>query len=137
MGDISPHFSKEDFTCKCGCGQNWIKASLIVALEKLRMLGPEPIFVLSGYRCAKDNSAAGGVGHSQHMEGTAADLRITGLTLQQMYDRAKQVPEFLRGGIGVYEDSFIHVDVRDGAARWSRKYGSTGKYGGLGDLVKA
>lgn len=121
MGDISPHFSKDEFTCKCGCGQNWIKASLIVALEQLRMLGPEPIFILSGYRCNQDNAAVGGVGHSQHKEGTAADLRIIGLNLQQMYDRAKRVPEFLNGGIGVYPgDSFIHLDVRGSEARWAR-----------------
>jgi hypothetical protein len=40
--------------------------------------------------------------------------------LQQMYDAAKKVPSFFRGGIGVYDKNFIHVDVREnGPARWA------------------
>src|SRR6266851_4309780 len=64
--------------------------------------------------------------------GIAADIKIQGLSLQQQYDRAKSVPDFDNGGIGVYDTNFIHVDVRDGKARWSR---INGVYSGLDQLV--
>ena len=66
----------------------------------------------------------GGVPNSQHVLGEAADLDIVGLDLQAQYDRAKTIAEFAAGGIGVYSENFIHVDVRkNGPARWARKNG--------------
>lgn len=129
---LSPHFKRSEMCCKCGCEECILDPRLIPALERLRMLGPEAIIVHDGYRCEKHNEAVGGVPHSEHPQGKAADIEIVGLTLQQMYDRAKQVPEFVAGGIGVYDGGFIHVDVRTAKARWSRKNGS---YLGLNALV--
>lgn len=114
------------------CGRCEIQQSLLNALEVLRSLGPEPILVDSAYRCPEHNAEIGGVKDSQHQLGTAADIRIEGLNLQQMYDRAKQVPEFANGGVGVYDGGFIHVDVRQGRARWSR---IKGVYLGIQELV--
>lgn len=132
MGDLSAHFSTEEMKCR-DCGRCSVTGELIAALEELRALGPEPIIVSDGYRCPEHNSAVGGVKCSQHMAGKAADIRIQGLSLQQMYDRAKTVPSFLAGGIGVYDTGFIHVDVRDTEARWSR---IKGIYLGISELVK-
>ncbi len=114
------------------CGRCSVTGELLDALEKLRAMGPEPIIVNDAYRCPEHNKAVGGVNGSQHMDGTAADIRIQGLSLQQMYDRAKAVPAFAGGGIGVYDTGFIHVDVRNGIARWSR---IKGIYLGLEELV--
>ena len=131
MGDLSTHFSTDEFACP-HCKKCSISGALIVALEKLRALGPEPIIIHDGYRCPEHNTQVGGAKKSEHMEGIAADLHIQGLSLQQQYDRAKQILEFVNGGIGVYDGNFIHVDVRDGKARWSRK---NGVYLGLDVLV--
>ena len=131
MGDLSQHFSTHEFACP-HCGQTKISGKLIDALEKLHAMGPEPIIVLSGYRCPEHNAEIGGAPHSEHMEGIAADIKIQGLTLQRQYDRAMQVPEFAQGGIGVYDGKFLHVDVRDGKARWARK---GGVYLGIDTLV--
>ena len=98
-----------------------VSGALIQSLEQLRGLGPEPIIVHDGYRCPEHNREVGGVEHSEHLLGIAADIKIQGLSLQQQYDRAKTVPDFDNGGIGVYpESNFIHVDVRDGKARWAK-----------------
>ena len=131
MGDLSPHFSKSELCCK-DCGRCIIAKDLVDALEELRALGPEPIEVHDGYRCPEHNASVGGVKNSQHLEGKAADIEIRGLTLQQQYDRAMQIPAFRNGGIGVYDSGFIHVDVRNEEARWARV---RGKYVGLTELV--
>lgn len=130
MGDLSPHFSTSEMQCHC-CGRCSVSGALISALENLRSLGPEPIDILDACRCAKHNIEVGGVGKSAHLfweasvKGPAkaceaADIRIVGLTVKQMFERAEIVGAFADGGIGVYDGGFIHVDVRSGKARWAR-----------------
>lgn len=43
-------------------------------LEKIRALLGQPMRIDSGYRCPRLNGAVGGVGHSAHMDGDAADF---------------------------------------------------------------
>lgn len=74
-----------------------------------------------------------GAPHSEHLEGLAADVSVPGLSLQRMYELALEVPQFAEGGIGVYDGNLVHVDVRDGRARWARV---AGRYVGIADLVK-
>jgi uncharacterized protein YcbK (DUF882 family) len=112
------HFTEQELACK-HCGRSGCSDALKMALEELRELVNQPVIVHDAYRCEEHNAAVSLVAKSQHPEGTAADISIPGLTLQQMYDAAKQVPSFLRGGIGVYAQKFIHVDVRTLPARWS------------------
>ena len=66
----------------------------------------------------------GGVQHSEHLLGMAADIAIPGASLQRMYELALEVPQFAEGGIGVYDTNFLHVDVRERRARWARVHGS-------------
>jgi len=131
MGDLSEHFSKTELACHC-CGQLKIESGLVDALEQLRALAGKEIIVHDGYRCSLHNQKVGGVSDSEHMLGVAADIAIPGLTLQQMYELALQVPAFLNGGIGVYDGGFLHVDVRIHPARWARV---RGQYVGIQHLV--
>jgi len=56
----------------------------------------------------------------------AADIKIPGMTPQQMYAAARNVPAFRNGGIGVaLHQGYIHVDVRSTLARWC--YDANGK----------
>lgn len=132
MGDLSDHFSKREFACRC-CGNLVVSGRLVLALEHLRSIARAPILVHCGYRCTKHNHNAGGVNNSEHTLGTAADIEIPGLSLQEMYDCALEVPEFANGGIGVYDGNFLHVDVRDHVARWARVHG---QYVGIQHLVQ-
>jgi hypothetical protein len=122
LGDLSEHFSKTEFACHC-CGQLKIDPTLIEGLEQLRALAGSPVVVHDGYRCPVHNLKVGGVSDSEHTRGTAADVSISGITMQEMYDLALQVPTFLNGGIGVYDSTFLHLDVRPHAARWARVHG--------------
>jgi uncharacterized protein YcbK (DUF882 family) len=132
MGDLSTNFSAKEFACP-DCGKASVTGELIMALEELRTVSKLPIRILSGYRCPEHNASADGVSHSQHMLGKAADIRILGLNNQHAYEAALKVPAFYFGGIGVYDGNFLHVDVRDGKARWARV---NGKYVGIDQLIK-
>lgn len=132
MGDLSPHFSKKELACRC-CGRLIVDPRLIEALEALRQLAGAPIVIHAGYRCPAHNREVGGVPNSEHTRGLAADIHIPGLSLQQMYAMASEVPQFAQGGIGAYDTNFLHVDVRDHRARWARV---SGKYVGIQELVR-
>ena len=132
MGDLSAHFCKSEFACRC-CGELKIKMRLIDGLEKLRTLAGKAIVIHDGYRCLAHNQQVGGVTDSEHTQGMAADVEIPGLSLQEMYELALQVPEFAHGGVGVYDGGFMHVDVRLHASRWARV---RGQYVGIQHLVK-
>ena len=124
MGNLSKNFSQHEFACRC-CGRTEINQRLVDALQELRDLADLPVRVTSGYRCPEHNRAIGGATQSQHLLGTAADISVRGMTPAQMYRLAEGVEAFRNGGIGVYPDKgFIHVDVRDGRARWGQLDGT-------------
>lgn len=54
-------------------------------LEPLRQWAGVPVIVSSGYRSPELNRAVGGVPHSQHRKGEAADIRIPNLTEGRKY----------------------------------------------------
>jgi uncharacterized protein YcbK (DUF882 family) len=117
MGDLTAHFSKHEFACSC-CGRvEPLKMALVGALERVRTTVAAPIYVSSGYRCAKHNAAVGGSPTSRHMQGEAADIHSPA-GLEALWRAADE--EFWQGGLGLYPDNnFIHVDIRPGRARWS------------------
>ena len=132
MGDLSQHFSRKELSCRC-CGRLQINSKLLDGLEVLRSLAGAPVIVHAGYRCPRHNQQVGGVPHSEHLAGEAADISLPGLSLQRMYELALGVPQFVAGGIGVYDGNFLHVDVRGRMARWARL---NGRYVGVSALVR-
>ena len=121
MGDLSRNFSSREFRCLCGCDRAEVNPRLVEALQELRDLAGRPIRITSGYRCPDHNRAQRGKKRSQHLLGNAADLAIDGLSVIEMYCLADKVAAVRNGGIGVYpKNGIIHVDVRDGYARWGR-----------------
>lgn len=110
----SEHFSKKELACKC-CGEpGSIDMGLIEALEDLRLLAGCPLIVTSGYRCPKHNAEVGGAKDSQHLKGTAADVRAKNLTPLELFALAAQIPAI--NGIGLYK-SWVHIDVRKAKKR--------------------
>jgi uncharacterized protein YcbK (DUF882 family) len=120
---LSKHFTAEEFACSCGCGFGLeiddVAPELVCALEVLRLMcDGRPVRVNSGCRCPKHNRAIGGVRNSQHLRGTAADIRIDGVAPDVVASQAETIDAF--GGIGRY-DTFTHLDVRERRARWDRR----------------
>ena len=113
---LSKHFKTREFACKDGCGEHEVLPELIDVLEDVRNHFDRPVIITSGRRCVVHNKRAGGAPKSQHLLGTAADIRVQGIDPSQVY---KYLDEKYRGkfGVGKYA-SFTHIDVRSKQARW-------------------
>ena len=119
MGDLSANFSRREFACRCGCGFDAIDPRLVALLQGERTDIGRPIRINSGCRCEPHNRREGGSPTSQHLAGRAADIRVPGIKLAQLYHRLEAVPALRNGGIGLYPfQGFIHVDLRGTRARW-------------------
>ncbi len=114
--NISKHFQRSEFECKCGCGFDTVDVNLIELLETIREHFVAPVRINSGSRCFKYNRSIGSSDSSQHTKGKAADIVVEGVS-------SSDVAQFIqdtspnKGGLGHY-DTFTHVDVRDSLARW-------------------
>ena len=117
MTQLSPYFNSREFTCHhCGkLPKDGISPALIEFLEKLRAHFGEPVTIMSGYRCKIHNRNVGGATKSQHLLGTAADIKVRNVGPSQIHTWA--IANNPAGGVGRYAN-FTHVDVRGWKARW-------------------
>lgn len=117
---LSKHFKKKEFACKCGCGLGLkdgdVNPKLVEALEDVRTHFGKPVVINSGLRCEAYNKKVGGAKESQHMKGKAADIRIAGVSPNDIhaYFNEKYTDKY---GVGKYR-TFTHIDVRANKARW-------------------
>ena len=105
------HFTNDEFRCKC-CEElpaGGMSTKLLNCLDELREKVGKSVFVSSGYRCPSHNSSVGGVPHSYHCCGMAADLFVISLLPVEV---ARIALSCGFTGLGIY-DTFVHVDVRE------------------------
>ena len=115
MGDLSAHFDRSEFKCKCGCGLGSPSTLLITRLEKLHaLMNARAIIVNSGYRCPNYSAAVGGYRNDAHTRNIAADIVVKRQdgTLYSAEDIAEAAERVGFGGIGMMYDA-CHVDTRD------------------------
>jgi len=113
---ISPHFTREEFACRCGCGFDRAASELVYALECVREHFGRTVRINSGCRCERRNAAEGGKPNSQHLYGRAADVAVAGVPPDEVADYCELLIGD-RGGVGRYA-AFTHIDVRGARARW-------------------
>ncbi len=115
MGDLTKNFSKAEFQCECGCGDDRISEYLVRALQNIRdAVGP--LSVSSGVRCKDHNASIGSKANSAHVPADiddgggiashAVDIKITGSPMRFKFLK-EATKYFTRIGVG---DKFIHVD---------------------------
>lgn len=118
--DDIKHFKRSEFKCKCGkCGGFPVEPSwdLLKILEQIRGHFGVPVIVNSGVRCDTHNKNVGGATKSQHLCGTAADIKVKGVSPAKVAEYAETLlPN--TGGIGRYS-TFTHIDVRKTRSRWN------------------
>ena len=114
---LAPNFKAKEFACKDGSDVIFIAPALVDILQNIRNHYGKAVNINSGYRAPAYNKKVGGATYSQHLYGTAADIRITGVKPK---DLAAYIETLMpnKGGIGIYKN-FVHVDVREIKSRWN------------------
>ena len=109
---LSKNFTVKEFRCRDGSDPIFIDTELVELLQKIRDHFGKAVVINSAYRTPFHNKAVDGKFYSQHQYGKAADIRISGVSVDTL---ANYVETLLpgRGGIGRYrQKGFVHVDVR-------------------------
>jgi lysozyme family protein len=86
--------------------------------QKVRNHLGKPLVVTSGYRPPEINRRVGGARFSRHLVGDALDFVVPGMTGRALYNK---LDHLIDGGLGQYRGfpNLIHIDARDGRARWT------------------
>ena len=122
---LAPSFTVREFRCRDGSDVVMIDESLVVLLQCIREHFGKPITITSGYRTAAHNKSVGGAKSSQHLLGRAADIRVAGVSVEDVAAYAESLlPGW--GGVGRYPvkagraKGWVHVDTRPNKSRWTQ-----------------
>lgn len=116
---LSAHFKVREFACGDGSDAVLVAPRLVMVLETIRAHFGAPVTINSGYRTPQYNSKVGGVAHSQHCYGTAADITVRGQAPATVAAFARQIMSDW-GGVGIYaKKGFTHIDVREKRSDWT------------------
>ena len=113
---LSKNFTSTEFDCHGNgcCSSTKVDSKLVDYLQKIRDHFGKAVSINSGYRCSKHNASVGGASRSNHMDGEAADIRISGVTPIEVARYAESIGIL---GIGVYSWG-VHVDTRTSKYFW-------------------
>ena len=124
--NLSPHFSLAEMVASQVATRKGIDntpAPAIVAnltrlaalLEQVRALVGAPIAISSGYRSPALNKAVGGVAHSVHVLGLAADISTAKLAPKALALLIRQSD--IAFDQLIYEGTWVHIGLSTGALR--------------------
>lgn len=132
---ISKHFSKKEFACRCGCGQNKIYTQLVNMAEAFRAYANEwmPTDILGEIymnvhcvnRCFTHNRKIGSKDTSKHVSGKAMDFHLyykkdgknedVTVGLHEIAKKLWDENKILTGGLGLYKNlsgrEWVHIDI--------------------------
>ena len=120
---LAPDFKVRELRCRDGTDTVMADEVLTVVLQCIREHFGKAVTITSGYRTPAHNAAVGGAKSSQHLLGRAADIRVQGVSVEDVAAYAERLmPDW--GGIGRYPvkagraAGWVHVDTRAEKARW-------------------
>lgn len=113
-------FDREEFKCKCGgrfCDgyPAEMKYEVVKVADLARKHFGAPAHVISGLRCKTHNANEKGVTNSQHMYGEAIDLKINGVTGDQLLAFVKSIPGRTIRYAYKINSTNVHFDIPKGA----------------------
>ena len=116
-GDLSKHFSRSEFACKCGCGFDTVDVELLNHLILIREYWQNPLVITSGCRCLAHNTLVGGHYNSGHMRAEAVDFYIKNIEPEKIYTWLHKLnPDSLALGNG---KTFTHLGLSKKKKRWA------------------
>lgn len=112
---LTDNFSVREFRCRDGSDKILICMETVKILQAVRDYFGQPVIINSGYRTPSWNRKVGGATSSQHVKGTACDIKVKGVP-------SWAVAGFLEDnypyhGIGYYSN-FVHLDSRGYGVKW-------------------
>lgn len=120
---LAPDFKVRELRCRDGSDTVMVDETLTVVLQCIRDHFGKPVTITSGYRTPAHNAAVGGAKSSQHLLGRAADIRVQGVSVEDVAAYAESLmPDW--GGVGRYPvkagraTGWVHVDTRQNKSRW-------------------
>lgn len=114
---LAENFKVKEFACKDGSDVVFVAPELVDILQKIRNHFGKAVTINSAYRTPTYNKKVGGATYSQHLYGTATDIKVSGIAPKDIADYVEiLLPN--TGGIGLYSN-FVHVDVRREKSRWN------------------
>lgn len=114
---LSANFKVREFRCQDGSDPIFVNTDLVDILQKIRNHFGKSVTITSAFRTASHNKKVGGATYSQHCYGTAADIKVSGVSASAVADYAETLMPNT-GGIGRYS-TWTHVDVRKTKSRWN------------------
>jgi hypothetical protein len=130
--NLTPHFTLDELTASESAERNgWDNSPNDAELENLKrladfleqvkvVLGGKPIMINSAFRSKKVNDSVGSRDTSQHRIGCAADIRVPGMTPDQV------VKAIIASGIGYDQvirefDRWTHISISNSVDTSPRK----------------
>ena len=116
---LSESFRVREFACKDGTDTVIIDTELVEKLQRIRNWAGASVNINSGYRTPAHNKKISGSTNSKHCLGKAADILVSGKSINEVSQFAEAVGF---RGIERNEDSrYVHVDTREDKYYWRRK----------------
>lgn len=127
LNGVRTNFKVREFRCKDGTDLIRMERRLIEILHNIRTYFNKPVVINSAYRTVAYNEKVKGADKSYHLSGSAADIKIEGIT-------PLMIAAYAEGcgvkGIGMY-NNFTHVDTREKKYFWVNKsVNSVATFGG-------
>ncbi|WP_421878500.1 D-Ala-D-Ala carboxypeptidase family metallohydrolase [Pacificispira sp.] len=111
----TPHFTREEMQCRCGCGACEMDQKFMEGLEALRVAYGQSMVVKSGFRCPNHKDERQKAKPGAHAQGLAADIRCIDGGNRHRLVKLALMAGFQGVGVG---RSFVHID--DGHAYAAR-----------------
>jgi uncharacterized protein YcbK (DUF882 family) len=115
---MTRNFKKHELSCPC-CGECNMDDILLTRLQAFRDILGIPLTLTSAFRCESHNQSVGGGAKSQHLHGTAVDIRINDKDASVRHKMIQLAYALGFTGIGLGKNHF-HLDTRSGTGKsWS------------------
>ena len=117
---VSENFRVYEFRCKDGSDEVRISSETVAILQSIRDYFGKSVTINSAYRTPSHNKAIGGAANSQHVKGTACDIKVRDVPPAAVVAYIED--KYPRHGIGFYS-SFTHIDSRGFKSYWDQRSG--------------